>query len=80
VTTSSVLDIMQSMPAELSDLRRAEHAYQQALQRAVAKRAERDRLIREMLNAPGARPSQSAIARELGLHRERVRQIAKGTR
>jgi hypothetical protein len=78
-TTSSVLAIIQRMP-ELSDLRRAEHAYQQALDRAAGKRADRDRAIREALNAPGARPSQRAIARELGLSAARVAQIAKGTR
>jgi hypothetical protein len=77
--TSSVLGMIQRMP-ELSDLRRAENAYQQALERAAAKRAERDEAIRAVLNAPGERPSQRTLASHLGLSAARVAQIAKGTR
>jgi hypothetical protein len=80
VTPSSVLDILKRM-TELVD--RAKTAHRNGLraqQRADEYFAERDRAIREALNQPGTRPSQRAIARELGLSPERVSQIARGTR
>jgi hypothetical protein len=86
---SSALAIIQPMTRtrhvtlpdrDLTDLRRLQEAYLRALAGADGPRAARDEAIREALNAPGARPSQRAIARELGLSAARVAQIAKGTR
>lgn len=60
-----------------AELRKAEAAYQAALERATAKRDARDELVR---NAIAADWTHARIALATGLTRGRINQIARGRR